>query len=275
MRVFFSWQSDLSDEKRFIRKTLQDICDDLDVEYDEDTRGTGSAEFVTDILLRKIKNTNVFVADVTTVGTTLKSKKLSNPNVCFELGYAECHLGRQQIILTFNEAVSSFDDLPFDLNKRNSVRFKLPAQPSEAVDYKKRLKKAIEKALEDFKPDTPSPGESAQQLNKYEKTLLYWALHEGEAIIIHRPADRRTDAICAGSVSGLFYRILNKDEATETSRFKKAIAKLEKRELIISHQSSLGIMTSDPSWVLDEAGEDMAKTINDNEILALPTDKNE
>ncbi len=285
MKLFFSWQSDLPDEKKFIRKQLQDICDDLDIEYDEDTRDTGSAEFVTDILLRKIKNSSVFIADLTPVGRTENNKALANPNVCFELGFAECHLGRSRIIITYNESLATFDDLPFDLSKRNSVRFKIPNTSSDKSIYKKQLKKAVEDALKAHENSKQIPLHDDKPLNKYEKTLLFWGMKKGGGLI----SDARANSENKGTVSNImdlsignngpfsststfFY---SRHKSREKALFRKAIDTLLTRSYITvardeeTNDIFLSGMTAGKMWAITGEGETIADTLKEDEVYQL------
>ena len=67
---------------------------------------------ITETIFSKIEQSEVFVADVTFVGETdrrdgTKAKKLSNPNVLAELGYAAAKLGWDRVILVMNKHYGS------------------------------------------------------------------------------------------------------------------------------------------------------------------------
>lgn len=273
MRLFFSWQSDLAEERKFIRKCLQEVCDELDVEYDEDTRDNGSAEFVADVLLRKIRNSTIFVADITPVGITPSGKKLSNPNVCFETGFAECYHSRSQLILTYNEERAGFEDLPFDLSKRVSVRFKL----SEVGDkgrrnaYKTQLKKTVSRAL------TKQEAEKKPIiLNKYEKSLLFWSYVKGDGYISNVSApmhDMGMDDkfIVPGKYTMVRfgfemeqYAYSTPDDLKEEVRYERGLGTLAQKGLLASR-----INNHQTFWILTEEGEDVASTIVEEEVFSL------
>lgn len=279
MRLFFSWQSDLRDEQAFLRACLQEICDDLDIEYDEDTRNTGTAEFVADVLLRKIKNCEIFVADLTPVGQTPSGKKLSNPNVCFETGFAERHHSRSQIVLIFNEDRGTFDDLPFDLSKRVSVRFSLVGadKPGVTKTFKTSLKKTLSTAIKTVEESQPHI--EVVKLNKYEKSLLFWGTHLGEGVLTlasykAKHMSRTDVAIAVGSShlwsdpTDFFYKPY---QSRQESLYMNAVTTLvEKGLLAIQHKSRFslpGIETQ--GWVVTEEGAEAISQISNDQVFKL------
>src|SRR4051812_15217127 len=103
MKVFWSWQSDHPGKiaRHFVRYALEQAINDLkqepeieeagrDVELDHDRKGVPGSPDLAAVILEKIRNSNVFVADVTPVGQVDGSpeKRLINSNVAIELGYA-------------------------------------------------------------------------------------------------------------------------------------------------------------------------------------------
>lgn len=128
MRVFWSWQSDTHQPsgRHFVRAALEaaavQLADHPDLEdaerptIDSDTSNVPGSPPIAETILRKIRECAVFVADVTPVGQTAGGKKLVNPNVMIELGYALAQLGSERIVLVMNQAEgASLKALPFDL----------------------------------------------------------------------------------------------------------------------------------------------------------------
>lgn len=175
MKIFWSWQSD-NDEKSgryFVRDVLNDLVkelNDLDemeefergddvlppLEVDHDTKGVAGTPPIADTILEKIREAAVFIADVTPVGETHgKAKKLANPNVMIELGYALKALGYRRIVLVANEwgnaAIDGiFNAIPFDLvHLRRPIIYHLAAgadkdtRNAAAKLLKSRLKGAV------------------------------------------------------------------------------------------------------------------------------------
>ncbi|REG92250.1 TIR domain-containing protein [Flavobacterium aquicola] len=134
--VFYSWQSDLSKDtnqhgiKLSIKSAIPLIETDfenIDIVIDEATRNVSGSPDITKEIFRKISNSDIFICDLTPIGESLdKKKKLSNPNVLIELGYAIAELGWERIILLFNTNYGKIpDDLPFDVAKHRTTTFKI------------------------------------------------------------------------------------------------------------------------------------------------------
>jgi len=125
LKVFYSWQLSTSGKynKYFIRDCLLSAVKDLNqsipiedrdqiknIEVDSDTQGTAGSPPIFTTILNKIDTSTLFIADVST-----SSKKTCNSNVMLELGYAIKTVGFDNILMIFNTALGSIDDLPFDL----------------------------------------------------------------------------------------------------------------------------------------------------------------
>lgn len=128
MKVFWSWQSDTpqASGRHFVRAALEAAVERLgdhpgleDAErpsVDSDTSNVSGSPPIAETILRKIRECAVFIADVTPIETTVGGKKLPNPNVMLELGYALANLGLERIILVMNQSEgASLRVLPFDL----------------------------------------------------------------------------------------------------------------------------------------------------------------
>ena len=131
--VFYAWQSDCPSgtNRSFIRKALKRAVKKLNVEgyeieVDEGTAGVAGMPDITNEILKKIDQCSVFVADVTLVGTVDKSdstKRLSNPSVMYELGYARKALGENRLVALVNTALGPVEDLPFDIKSARVSRY--------------------------------------------------------------------------------------------------------------------------------------------------------
>ncbi|MBU9641077.1 hypothetical protein [Burkholderia gladioli] len=118
--VFYSWQSTLpnSTNRALIRTCIDKAVDALNAEMnvedslrvDSDTSGRPGSPKIFDTILEKIKQCDVFIADV-----SLVEGKQANSNVMVELGYALSLLGSDGIVMVYNTAFGSISDLPFDL----------------------------------------------------------------------------------------------------------------------------------------------------------------
>ena len=162
MKIFWSWQSDHdgSVSRHLIREALElaaaSLNDELAVEeperevsVDHDRKGVPGSPDLAAIILEKIRASDVFVADVTPVGATPKNppKKLMNPNVAIELGYALHSITDRRLIMVMNSAFGSRADLPFDLqHKAGPIFYNLPLGSPKGD-----IKAVRKKVIEDFK----------------------------------------------------------------------------------------------------------------------------
>ncbi len=129
-RVFYSWQSDLEEEKNryFLEAALEQALKELKQKYgmqgylDQDTRGLPGSPTISDEILKRIGRADIFVADVSLVAKSEK-RRFPNPNVLLELGYAVSTVGWERIVLLFNEAHGELRDLPFDIGHKRHVTF--------------------------------------------------------------------------------------------------------------------------------------------------------
>lgn len=136
--IFYSWQSDLPDEtnRQAIRVALRVASNKVEeahphvrVLLDEATRGASGSPNIPATILDKIKSCDVFVCDVTTINTTAEAchRRIPNPNVIFELGFAVAHLGWARIVMLFNQEFGDLNDLPFDIDRHRTSPYRLSA----------------------------------------------------------------------------------------------------------------------------------------------------
>jgi hypothetical protein len=154
MKIFWSWQDDSPGKtnRHFIKEALEAAVATLAGQYeledadrptlDHDTKGVPGAAEIVPVLMDKIANSAVFVADVTPVAQTEQGKALPNANVMVELGWSLNRPGWARQIYVLNTA-SGFkpSDLPFDIRSRRVLAYALaPADDEKAKDItKKRL----------------------------------------------------------------------------------------------------------------------------------------
>ncbi len=138
MKLFYSWQSDRHEKtgRYFIRSVLEQALSELkkDVEFeeaerlelDQDTKGVPGSPNIAETILAKIRESAVFIADVTPVGVSPEGKALTNPNVAIELGYALSIVGDDGLLTILNQAYGGREGLPFDLkHKRGPYQYTL------------------------------------------------------------------------------------------------------------------------------------------------------
>jgi hypothetical protein len=131
--VFWSWQSwaDKKATRYFIedalKAALEDLADthlDLAVRPEQDARGSLGAVDISQDILRKIREAAAVVADVTNVNLARKRDKLMpNPNVLFEVGFAEGVLNQARVVLVANRRFGKPEGMPFDLRNRAIVYY--------------------------------------------------------------------------------------------------------------------------------------------------------
>ncbi len=161
MKIFWSWQSDTPGKigRFFVRDALQAAVNDLKqslevdepteresrdrIHLDHDRKGIPGSPDLARVILEKIENAAVFVADVTPVGVVHSTphdikadvvKKVINPNVAIELGYALGTLSDRSLLMVMNEFYGARKDLPFDLQaKSGPISFNLPPDANLAT----------------------------------------------------------------------------------------------------------------------------------------------
>lgn len=178
MKIFWSWQSDHPGaiSRHLVRDALElavaSLNEELSIEeperevsLDHDRKGVPGSPDLANIILEKIRGSDVFVADVTPVGTTPNDppKKLMNSNVAIELGYALHSITDRRLIMVMNTSFGARADLPFDLqHKAGPIFYALPASASkeEIKQARKSLANDLKIAFRDMLPkaaQVPSP----------------------------------------------------------------------------------------------------------------------
>jgi hypothetical protein len=187
LTVFYAWQSDSPsrDNRNFIESALEQAFKNLhkagkvqsSPRLDKDTKDIPGIPDIANTILDKIRVADVFVADVSYVGTCPpkedETKLLPNPNVMLELGYALSELGWERIALVINTTTGSQEKLPFDLrNRRWPVAYQLAsnAADTERAEEKKKLTKQFEDAIGAIAklPPRQKKGTSSQRLDALE-----------------------------------------------------------------------------------------------------------
>jgi hypothetical protein len=131
--IFYSWQSDLpnKDNRSFIeeciKKAMKINASNINVgeifSYDRDTKGASGSPDIADIIFDKIAKSDIFICDISIINRGFEGRKMPNPNVLVELGYATKTIGWERIICFFNLKYGCLDDIPFDLNHRRIFQF--------------------------------------------------------------------------------------------------------------------------------------------------------
>ena len=122
VRVFYAWSSDNDHRvcRGFIFEALNKACKQITaeleeagrpVELDHDTKGATGSPAITETIEKKIKECDVFVADLTPTYVQNRedgpARIVPNPNVMYELGYAYRSVGSDRIIAVLNTAFAA------------------------------------------------------------------------------------------------------------------------------------------------------------------------
>jgi hypothetical protein len=188
MKVFWSWQSDTLGKigRHFVRNVLEEAIKDLKeqaeieaaqrdgfsgLHLDQDRKGVPGSPDLARLILEKIDQSAVVVADVTPIGAVQGSrrgkrqKKLINSNVAIEVGYALRAHSDRALLMVLNEHYGDRADLPFDLqSKAGPIAFNLPPEADKeqiakaAGKLRGQLKEALGLCLSNRVPQVQKQG---------------------------------------------------------------------------------------------------------------------
>lgn len=149
MKLFYSWQSDTPSNRGLIQKCIREALKSAtQFELETATRDTSGSPDISAMILGKIDNSSMIIADVTIVNpASRKVRLMPNPNVMYELGYALKALGEENIILIADKATTNTANLPFDIRNRRMILLDF-SKP----DAEKRITASVLSALSGHKP---------------------------------------------------------------------------------------------------------------------------
>lgn len=180
MKVFWSWQSDTPGKtgRHLIRDALKAAIEGLrqpdeveepierelkeDLHLDHDRQGVTGSPRLLETILKKIDTSLVFVGDVTPVariagsrkqGLERRAKRIMNPNVAIELGYALKSVTEMNVLMVLNEHYGDRRHLPFDIQGNAgpiSYRLAPDASAEEIRQEAAKLKSQFTTALGEF-----------------------------------------------------------------------------------------------------------------------------
>lgn len=178
-KVFFSWQSDLSNSKTrgFIRECIDEANDyageaeAIDAERDEATLGLTGSPNIVDAIFSKIEDCDYFVADVSLCylyngdKPDKKEKRSPNPNVMLELGYASKVLGWDRIRCLCNNEYGK--DYPFDISHNRIIDY---STTKNRDAEKARIAKILFNDIRDLKRKLPKAkqGKAMHLIGSYD-----------------------------------------------------------------------------------------------------------
>lgn len=173
--LFFSWQNDRKDTRTVINAALQEAKkslegDGIELIIDQDTRNRTGKRNIDAEVLNKIRNCDIFLADLTPVVTYKPAperhdlpKHMPNSNVMYEYGYALHAKGENRMIVLASlnkEEDEHIEYMPFDINHDTITLF-------SDVKSLGNLHRWIRNIIEDVDE------ERAKQVSQYACALLF------------------------------------------------------------------------------------------------------
>lgn len=173
--LFYSWQNDRKDTKTIITAALNKVkkslaVDGVELIIDQDTRNRIGKRNIDSEVLEKIRNCDIFLADLTPVTTYMPPtdrydlpKHMPNSNVMYEYGYALHAKGENRMIVLASlnkEEDEHVEYMPFDINHDSITMF----TDVKSLD---RLYLWIRNIIKDVDE------ERAKQAHQYASTLLF------------------------------------------------------------------------------------------------------
>ncbi len=134
--IFFCYQTEFADSSHHIRDQLNDFVDAfngrsrLTLTLEESHRLTDSPVRLNSTLMRKIRNSLLFVADATPVMQLdgAPPQLFPSPKVCVEVGYAlQCRRAEQLLIIS-QDRPEMPGQFPFDVPSASRLQFRNPAE---------------------------------------------------------------------------------------------------------------------------------------------------
>jgi hypothetical protein len=161
--LFYSWQSDLENKtnRGFILTCIENAVKKIEKErnikifIDQATRDEKGAVHIAQTIENKIRQSDIFIGDISIINNKSKFRKTCNPNVIYELGLASEVVDWSSIICVLNTAHGDFSKLPFDIGYRKSISYSLNNNSSDKPNQKQTLTDKIYRELISIEFDTP------------------------------------------------------------------------------------------------------------------------
>lgn len=156
--LFYSWQSD--QDERTCRYLIRDAAEraisgvqrshvslELSPRLEHDTQGQPGMPDITATILGRIQKAHFYLADLTFVAETAEHKKVPNPNVLLELGYAIRSLGWDRVICVMNEHYGIAGEQIFNIRARRwPLTYNLTVG-SDVSTARSEIKVGLERAI--------------------------------------------------------------------------------------------------------------------------------
>jgi hypothetical protein len=147
--VFYAWQSDRPRlmNRDLIREAAELACQALsddsnnpwNVVIDSDTQDEPGMCDIPQTILKKIRNADILLADLTFVTKADSGKNTPNSNVVFELGYAARHLGFPSLVAVMNTAFGVPEGQIFDIKRRACIRYRCAKDSTDRAKMVREL----------------------------------------------------------------------------------------------------------------------------------------
>jgi hypothetical protein len=175
--IFYAWQSDRPNNinRGIIEKALDDAVkqfnassQEFQIKIDQDTQGVSGMPPVSETILEKIRNYEIFLPDLTFVTKIEDGDKAGqaapNPNVLIEFGYALSAKGHSFLMPVMNVAFEGPSGLPFDMGHlRHPILYRASPSDDQETRRKERarlsaeLLSAIKTTIGNISPTIPGP----------------------------------------------------------------------------------------------------------------------
>lgn len=193
IRLFFSWQSDRMESKKIIQTELQKVTKRLVSDYivlsvDQDTRDRIGTEKIETSVLQKIRDCDIFVADLTPVAKVnvgkddnfTRNKLMPNSNVMYEYGFAVGVKGMNRMIAVANmQEGELIEQLPFDINHDTIISFNV--EKGKQLSLYSLIKRLSNEVI----------AERGQKKKQYECKVFFSLKGQGYERIIIQPKYKR------------------------------------------------------------------------------------
>ena len=143
--VFYSWQSNLGDlYKNFLENAIEKArlkikeSNEFSITIDQATRDIPGSPDIAEVIFDKVKNADIFIGNITIINKSdnVENRRVPNPNVMIELGYAIANIWWDRIIMPFNTFYGEESDIPFDIRKNRYLTYTFDSSKNEDKSYK-------------------------------------------------------------------------------------------------------------------------------------------
>lgn len=198
--VFFAWQLDTPPDqnKKFIWNALVEATarvpgpsPELSPRPESDTQGIAGSPNIIQTIFKRISECAVFVADLSFVATTTSGRRIPNPNVLIELGFAAKAIGWERTILVLNNVNGEAKDLPFDiLQHRWPIEYRLTEKTTVGIQRFEKLSDALASALHDC--ELYSLVRAQEMAESLDTATLDFIAHREQSHFIEMPLPAKT-----------------------------------------------------------------------------------